>query len=110
MTCAPTEMIDWLLMNGHAGDVLAMMLGENKYADIDSFNKMDSNSNILRTMVVHHLEFIIRFGDVENSIEVDGKIFSPNPEYFEAWKLAMMPGISLTQLHRMCIDLGMKYC
>ncbi|QWK81316.1 hypothetical protein [Ochrobactrum sp. BTU1] len=110
MPCTPAEMIDWLIINGHANDLLAMMRGENEYADIDYFNKMDTNSNILRTMVVHHLEFIIRFGNVENSIKEDGKIFSPNPEYLEAWKLAMMPGISTTKLGWMCRDLGMDNC
>jgi hypothetical protein len=93
--------IDWLVDHGFASDVLKMLLGENEYADLEAFESLDKYSHRLRGMTIRHLEFLIDHGSRTDPMEMDGKILSPFPEYFEAWKLVGCPGISLHQLDRL---------
>jgi len=95
------EKIDWLVSHGSAIDLLKMLLGENDYADLDAFERMDIHSSRLRSMAIKHLEFMIEHGNMTDALTVNGRIVSPYPEYFAAWKLAGCPGISLYQLDRL---------
>ncbi|MGO4114855.1 hypothetical protein ACC786_17320 [Rhizobium ruizarguesonis] len=93
--------IDWLVDRGFAADIVKMLVGENEFADLDAFESLDRHSRRLRGMALQHLQFFIEYGDRKDPVEVDGKILSPYPEYFYAWKLAGCPGISLHQLNRL---------
>ncbi len=93
--------VDWLVKHGYAADLLAMLIGENEYADQEAFETMDRHSSRLRSAAIRHLEFIMSYGNRTHPMHVDGKIISPCPEYFEAWKLAGCPGLSLYQLDRL---------
>lgn len=95
--------VDWLVDHGFAPDVLEMLVGENEYADHDAFESLDKYSHRLRGMAIRHLEFLIDHGKGTEPVEVDGKILSPYPDYFAAWKLAGCPGLSLHQLNRLVV-------
>ncbi|NTI78412.1 hypothetical protein [Rhizobium rhizogenes] len=95
------ENIDWLVDSGFAGDLLNILIGQNEYADLNAFEKLDIYSRQLRRMAIRHLEFIIEHRNKTDTVTVNGQILSPYPEYFAAWKLAGCPGISLHQLDRM---------
>lgn len=96
-----TENIDWLVEHGFTLDLLNMLMGQNDFADLDAFEKLDIHSRILRSMTIRHLEFLIEYGDITHSVTAGDKILSPYPEYFSAWKLACCPGVSLYQLDRL---------
>ncbi|MGR9372444.1 hypothetical protein [Rhizobium leguminosarum] len=98
---AVDEKIAWLIDHGFATDLLHMLIGENDYADLDAFERLDIHSRILRGMAIQHLQFIIEHGDRTDAVTVNNRIVSPHPEYFSAWKLALCPGISLVQLDRL---------
>lgn len=98
---AHDEKIEWLIDHGFATDLLQMLIGENDYADQDAFEKLDIHSRILRGMAAQHLQFIVDHGDRTDAVTVNGRIVSPHPDYFAAWKLAICPGISLVQLDRL---------
>ncbi|NTG75559.1 hypothetical protein G6M02_19715 [Agrobacterium rhizogenes] len=95
------ENIDWLVDSGFAIDLLNILIGQNEYADLDAFEKLDIYSRQLRRMAIQHLEFIIDHGNSTETVTVNGQVLSAYPEYFAAWKLAGCPGISLHQLDRM---------
>ncbi|NKL34587.1 hypothetical protein GFL49_12335 [Rhizobium leguminosarum bv. viciae] len=95
------EKIEWLVDHGFASDLLHMLIGESEYADQDAFERLDIHSSLLRGMAIQHLEFMIDHGNRTDPVTVNGRIVSPYPEYFAAWKLARCPGISLVQLDRL---------
>lgn len=95
------EMIDYLVDNGFALDIMRMLTAENEYADVDALEKLDRHSNRLRGMTVKHLEFVGEFGNVSGPIEKGKHVFSPFPEFFLAWKLAGYPGMAGGQLARL---------
>ncbi len=99
-----SEHIDWLIKKDHKIDVLNMLLGENEYADPEAFEKLDVHSLHLRRMAIRHLEFLVNFGFKKETQKQDGKLYSTYPEYFNAWKLAGCPGISLALLEQLRID------
>lgn len=58
-------------------------------------------------MAIMHLEFVVKFGYSSSSkknISVGDKIYSNFPDYFEAWKLAGIPGIAPILLRKMISD------
>ncbi|MGO7037614.1 hypothetical protein ACCS60_04515 [Rhizobium acaciae] len=95
------EKIEWLVDHGFATELLHMLIGESDYADQDAFERLDIHSSLLRGMAIQHLEFLIDHGNRTDAVAVNGRIVSPYPEYFAAWKLAGCPGISLVQLDRL---------
>jgi len=107
MTKSLDSLVEWLIDNGHAGKLLGMLWGESQYADFESLGSLDRHSRILISMAAQHLEFIERFGNIYEDVKVDGKIYFPLHEYFLAWRLALLPGVSHYQLERLCKDLGM---
>jgi hypothetical protein len=94
-------MIDYLVDNGFALDIMRMLTAENEYADVEALEKLDRHSNRLRGMTVKHLEFVAEFGNVSGPVEKGKHVLSPFPEFFLAWKLAGYPGMAGGQLARL---------
>ncbi|MGO4569434.1 hypothetical protein AB4Z52_31410 [Rhizobium sp. 2YAF20] len=106
------NLIDDALSLGLARELLGMMEGESEYSDIDSILKLDRHSGRLLNMATRHIDFMLEFGcDVKEhkTAKKEGKVYSSYPEYFEAWKLAGIPGISLSQLTTMIEDKSSKH-
>lgn len=93
--------VDWLVENGFVTDLLKALTGDGEFCDEDAFKKLDIHSRQLRRMTILHLEYLIADGHAGAVADEDKNIISPYPEYFEAWKLAGCPGLSLYQLDRL---------
>jgi hypothetical protein len=104
MDCHEQRLIREVLDNGLAHALLDIMNGDSNYSDLTAYNTMDKHSTRLYTMARMHLEFIIKYGDSKDSV-VDGHhVHSSFKNFFEAWQLAGLPGISPERLEQMLRD------
>ena len=104
MDCYEQRLIKDVLDNGLAHALLDIMNGDSKYSDLAAYNKMDIHSKRLYTMARMHIEFIIRYGD-DKDVAKDGRhVYSNFKNFFEAWQLAGLPGISPELLEQMLRD------
>jgi hypothetical protein len=104
MDCYEQRLIKDVLDNGLAPALLDVMNGESEYSDSMAYNKMDAHSRRLYTMARMHLEFIIKYGNDKDSVRDGSHVYSNFKNFFEAWQLAGLPGISLELLEKMLKD------
>jgi hypothetical protein len=92
---------------GLQAELLGMLDGTSKYFDPRFFEGLDRHSSRLRSMALMHLQFAVKFnytGPEERHVMVGKIIHSTYPDYFEAWKLAGVPGMSPYLLQKMLDD------
>lgn len=104
---AEGDLVDEAIALGLHGELLAILEGTSEYSDVELFERLDRHSRRLRSMAIMHLQFIVEFGyagQEKKSITVGNRIHSNFPDYFEAWKLAGIPGMSSILLENMISD------
>lgn len=104
---AEADLVDEAIALGLYGEVLAILEGTSKYSDVELFEGLDRHSRRLRSMAIMHLQFMVKFdyvGQDKKSITVGNRIHSNFPDYFEAWKLAGIPGVASILLEKMISD------
>ncbi|MBB6487814.1 hypothetical protein [Rhizobium lusitanum] len=104
---AEGDLVDEAMGLGRYAELLAMLEGTSKYSDVELFERLDRHSRRLRSMAIMHLQFIVEFGYVgqdKKNITVGNRIHSNFPDYFEAWKLAGIPGMASILLENMISD------
>jgi hypothetical protein len=101
------ELVSEAMELGLQAELLAMLDGTSKYSDERFFKELDRHSRRLRSMALSHLQFAVQFnyvGSETRHIKVGKIIHSTYPDYFEAWKLAGVPGLSPYLLQKMLDD------
>ena len=104
---AEGDLVDEAIALGLYRELLDMLEGASKYSDVELFEGLDRHSRRLRSMAIMHLQFMIDFnyqGAEKKNIAVGDKVRSNFPDYFEAWKLAGIPGMASILLERMILD------
>jgi len=104
-------LIDEAIALGLTAELLAMLEGSSKYSDVSLFDRLDKHSKRLRDMTILHLKFVVEFKrglNSEETVKVGKIVHSSFPQYFEAWKLAGIPGISTSCLDGMVNDFRAK--
>ncbi|MGH1351431.1 MAG: hypothetical protein ACRBBN_11585 [Methyloligellaceae bacterium] len=98
------EIVDSLHLHEQLHDMLA---GTSEYSDLDAIESLDKHSRRLAAMAQRHLDYVIRFndpGNEEKSQKVGSHIYSNYPDYYQAWQLAGLPGVSLYMLEKLIDD------
>ena len=101
MIVSEKELIEKAISLKLHSELLAMLEGKSEYADPSLREKLDRHSRRLMQLTIDHLQYAVDFnylGEDEMSRKINGKIVCNYPQYFEAWKLAGAPGISITAL------------
>lgn len=101
------QLVDKAMELGLQAELLGMLDGTSKYFDKRFYEELDRHSRRLRSLAMMHLQFAVQFsytGSEERHIQVGKIIHSSYPDYFEAWKLAGIPGMSLYLLEKMLDD------
>lgn len=92
------EIIRYLIERGRFKDVLDFVEGESKYISEDSEGApQDKDLRRVWVLVVHHLRFLSRFGNV-SAVTKGDVFFTAHPKEFELWLDAGAPGISYQDL------------
>ncbi|SCB39858.1 hypothetical protein [Rhizobium hainanense] len=100
-------LVDEAMSLGLQAELLGMLDGSSQYFDARFFEDLDRHSRRLRSMTLLHLQFAVTFnytGSETRHITVGKIIHSSYPDYFEAWKLAGIPGMSVYLLGKMIED------
>ena len=100
-------LVDEAMSLGLQAELLGMLDGSSQYFDARFFEDLDRHSRRLRSMALLHLQFAVTFnytGSETRHITVGKIIHSSYPDYFEAWKLAGIPGMSSYLLEKMLAD------
>lgn len=88
------EIIRSLIDCGRFKDILDFVEGESKYISESSGGApQDKNLRRIWILVVHHLRFLSKFGNVSEVMKGD-KCFTAHSKEFELWLDAGAPGIS----------------
>jgi hypothetical protein len=84
-----------LMDNGLARDVLELIEGESEFTSDESSGVPDHpDLKKLWVISVHHLRFVVEFGQGETSAVKGGKFRTPFPREFEQWLQAGAPGVA----------------
>ncbi|UJB31880.1 hypothetical protein [Chromobacterium sp. Beijing] len=93
------ELILYLVRQGRAVDVLALMEGESPYtSEASEGAPMDNALGQLWVGALYHLRFVEKFGETTVSQVKDGKVESSFPDVFMQWLEAGAPGVGLLDL------------
>ncbi|MCF1489445.1 hypothetical protein LZ838_19050 [Pseudomonas sp. AA27] len=93
------ELIRALIKAGRSDDLLAFVEGESPYLT-DASQGVPESPWLRRiwVLVVTHLRFVTRYGEVTKPLIADGQVLSPYPAEFQLWLAAGAPGIALEDL------------
>lgn len=98
-----TESIKALYKSKSRKDLLDLLLEESKYTiSAEEYNGEEINLTMqeseLRGCAIEHLRFIINYGFLKETVNDNGKIYSPYYKEFENWLEAGCPGILEVEL------------
>lgn len=90
------ETIKYLLENGRASDLEEMMEGESKYSRrlVNAVSRMDTHAARSKSMALHYVRFVAKFGLAILEAELDGKTYFARPADFDNWLVLGAPGIA----------------
>jgi len=95
------EIIRLMLSVGRAKDMLDFVEGESPYlSDASDGVPQDPELKRIWIMVVHHLRFLVEFGNGESVQSAGGKVYGPYPDEFDRWLSLGAPGISEIDIKR----------
>jgi hypothetical protein len=94
------EIIRDLLENGRASDLQEMMEGESKYnrGNADAIAITDKLGARSKSMALHYVRFVAKFGRAVSEAELNGKTYFARPNDFDSWLSRGAPGISEDEL------------
>lgn len=86
-------------------DLYEIVAGISKYnISSESLEEMSDEEQRAWQSVIHHLEFLSKYGDKLTMIDINGRMWFPHPEEFEGWLELGAPGVSVDELHAYLAD------